>query len=252
MEKNCFGEIDWPDAEEREAQITQITARAILQPRHLGSALRSLFGAVGLRGICFGVWDCMLLALLLDGALWAVVYEASKNSPQLLGLLVFLASPVFYALLHLLTVWKEKTAGMYQTLMVCRLSLHQTTVLRLLLSAGVSALLLCGVNVWAELYVRKEPSALRLLALSFTALFFYAWMQLFVEWRWKHRMAFGAVPALWCCLGAVLLCGGRMDVDVWEKIPTAMLLLCAAVCAVLYIRLLKRYYFEAGVWMEHA
>lgn len=246
MEKNCFGEIHWPDAGERELQITQITARAMLKPRHLGSALWSLFGAVGLRGVCFGVWDGMLLALLLDGALWAVVYEAAKNSPQLLGLLVFLASPVLYALLHLLTVWKEKTAGMYQTLMVCRLSLHQMTVLRLLLSAGASALLLCGVNVWADFCVWEEASALRLLVLSFTALFFYAWMQLLMEWKWRKRMAIGVVPVSWCCLGAVLLLAGDR-IAAWETPPTALLLLCMAVCAVLYARLLKKYYFEAGV-----
>ncbi len=250
MKENCLEEIDWPDAAEKEAQIRQITAKAVLQPRHFTSALHSLCSAVGLRGICFGIWDCMLLALLLDGCLWAVVYEASKNSPQLPGLLVFLASPVFYALFHLLTVWKEKMTGMYQTLMVCRLSLHQMTVLRLLLSAGVSSLLLCGINVRAKLCMQGTWPVLQLAGISFTALFFYAWLQLMLEWRWKHWLAVGAAPVLWCGTGAVLLAVGDRLAYVWKGMPAVLPVLSAAVCGGLYAGMLKRFYFEADMAEE--
>ncbi len=250
MKHNYLEEIDWPDAAEKEAQIHQITARATLQPRHFGSILRSLCSAAGLRGIFFGVWDCMLLALLLDGSIWAVVYEASKNSPQLPGLLVFLASPVFYALFHLLTVWKEKMTGMYQTLMVCRLSLHQMTVLRLLLSTGASALLLCGVHVPAGLYAEEIWPVLRLAGISFTALFFYAWMQLIFEWKCKHQIALGAAPALWCGMGAALLAFGDRTAYLWEEIPAALLVFSAVVCGGGYVRGLKKFYFEAGIAEE--
>ncbi|MDE7312096.1 MAG: hypothetical protein K2N87_10855 [Eubacterium sp.] len=236
--------MDPLEPEERERQIAQIIGRSVLKPQKLGSALRNLWGALGVRGICFGVWDCMLLALLLDGALWAAVYEAAKHSPEILGLLVFLASPVLYAMLHLLTVWKEAMAGTYEALMVCRMSLRQVTVLRLLLFGGVSAVLLGGVNLWAFFYTGQEVSALRMLCLSMAALFFYAWMQMLLEWKWRHRMAYAAAPVLWGVCTILLLLSGEKGRLVLEAVPDAGFLLCAGVCAGMYGWVLKKYYFE--------
>lgn len=243
MEDNSTMKIEYPDTEERERQITQIVTHAVLKPQKLTSALWSVWEAAGVRGICFGVWDCMLLALLLDGVVWAAVYEAARQSPQLLGLLVFLVSPVLYAMLHLLTVWKEIMAGMYQTLMVCRLSLRQITVLRLLLFGGVSVLLLGGINLWAGMYGNQELSAIRMLSLSMSALFFYAWMQLLLEWKWRHRLSCGAAPFLWGICSILLLTADGYGLQILEAVPTAALLVCAGVCAGMYFGLLKKCYY---------
>ena len=245
MENNDIIKIEYPDAEEKERQITRIVTQAVLKPQKLASALWSVWGTAGFRGICFGVGDCMLLALLLDGVLWAAVYEAARKSPQLFGLLVFLASPVLYAMLHLLTVWKEIMAGMYQTLMVCRLSLRQMTVLRLLLFGGVSVLLLGGIHLWTAMCGGQELSVLRMLSLSMSALFFYAWMQLLLEWKWKHRLSCGAAPFLWGICSIVLLTADGYDLRILEAVPTAALLVCAGVCAGMYFRLLKKYYYDS-------
>ncbi len=236
-------QVDYPDEEEREMHIAQIVALGMCRPQRLSSALCSLWAAVGIRGIFFGVWDCMLLALLLDGLLWAAVYETAAFGTDMPWVLAFLASPVLYALLHLLTIWKEQMAGMYQTLMVCRLSLRQMTVLRLLFACGISVLLFSGFHVWAVCGAWEGMSVYRLLGLSVSALFFYAWMQLLLEWRWRHRISYLAAPAIWSCLGLVLLLGG-WDLRSLQGIPTATLFLCAGVCMGMYLAALKQYYFE--------
>ncbi len=231
-------------ADERERRIAYIVEHSVLKPQKLTSALLNLLGAAGIRGVCFGVWDCMLLALLLDGALWAAVYEAAKNSPQFLGMLFFLASPVLYAMLHLLTVWKERMAGMYEILMVCRMSLRQMTVLRLLLFGGASAVLLAGVKLWVFARAGYGVSVIRMLCLSMAALFLYAWIQTLVEWKFRHRMAYAAAPAVWGVLSVCLLFFGEKGLVLLEAVPNACLLLCAAVCAGMYARALKKYFFE--------
>lgn len=231
-------------ADERERRIAYIVEHSVLKPQKLTSALFNLLGAAGIRGVCFGVWDCMLLALLLDGALWAAVYEAAKSSPQFLGMLVFLASPVLYAMLHLFTVWKERMAGMYETLMVCRMSLRQMTVLRLLLFSGASAVLLAGVKLWVFARAGHGLSIVRMLCMSMAALFLYAWIQTLVEWKFRHRMAYAAAPAVWAILSVCLLFIGGKGLILLEAVPDACLLFCAAFCAGMYARALKKYFFE--------
>ncbi len=242
MEKNYLMKVDVPDTEEKEERIAQIIAQSVREPQRLGSALWSLWSAVGFRGICFGVWDCMLLAFLLDGILWAAVYQTAGKNPHLLSLLLFLMSPVLYAMLHLLTVWKERMAGMYQTLMVCKMSLRQMTVLRLILFGGISVIFLSSIHVWAA-GAGENLSVLRMLSLSVSALFFYAWIQLLLEWKWQNRYAYGAAPAMWGGCGFVLLSGG-WELQILDRIPTAALLLCAVFCASIYFASLKQYYFE--------
>lgn len=241
--QSCWGKTDFLDAAEKERQIAQIIEHSVLKPQKLGASLRNLWGALGIRGICFGVWDCMLLALVLDGVLWAAVYETAKHSTQFLGLLVFLASPVLYAMLHLLTVWKEMMAGMYGTLMVCRMSLRQVTVMRLLLFGGGSVVLLGGVNLWLLLNTGREQSVLRLLCLSMASLFFYAWMQMLLEWKWRNRMSYAAAPVLWSICAILLLVSGEKGQIVLEAVPNVGFLLCAGLCAGMYGRVLKKYYF---------
>ena len=105
MRKDYFEEVEFPSLEQKEAGIARIVSQGTLRSQKFGAALWEIWKLAGIRGIFFGVWDCMLCALLADGLLWAAVYESAKQDARLLGLLVFLASPVLYALLHLLTAW---------------------------------------------------------------------------------------------------------------------------------------------------
>lgn len=245
--------IDFPSKEEKEKSIREIVSHGVCRPQRLGSALWELWRSVGLYGFCFGVWDCMLLALLLDGVLWAFVYTAARQSPQMTGILFFGASPILYAMLHLLTVWKETAAGMYQSLMVCRLSLRQMSVLRLFIFGSASVLLMGVVNVGFAVHFQSGIDVVfRMIGLSVSALFCYALMQLVLEWKWKSRMSFAAAPVLWCGISILLLSSGEYGQKMMGKIPTVSFFVCGALFAWLHVRTLRKYYFElqeAAVWM---
>lgn len=239
-----FKDMEFPSAQEKEKSIALIVSQGVKRPKKLGSMLLRMFQAAGLKGICCGVWDSMLLALLLDGILWAAVYVSAGKEPQLFYLLVFLASPVLYALLHFLTVWKEMMTGTYQVLMVCRLSLQQMTALRMLLFGGVSVIAICGMHAAFGVYFKDAVRILRLAALSLSALFFYAFSQVLIEWKWKSRKAVAAAPILWSSFCMVLLLLGERGQWVLDEIPVAALFVCAGLCAVLYLGTLRKYFFE--------
>lgn len=237
-------EIEFPSEEQKEKSIAQIVSRGVARPRKLSATLWDVWSTAGIWGICFGIWDCMLAALLTDGLIWAAVYEAAKQNPQILGMLVFLASPVLYALLHLLTVWKEIMAGTYQTLMVCRLSLRQITVFRMILFGGISVMLSGIMNLWLGSGADSRITVFRLLSLSMLALFFYAGIQAVLEWKWKSRMACWAAPVLWSGVCLMLPVLANYQLKVLEEIPSAAFLVCAGACAGVYVRALRAYLFE--------
>lgn len=245
MSKKDIEKIDFPSEAEKEKSIAQIVMYGMPKPQRLGSALWELWKNLGLRGICFGVWDCILLALLLDGILWMAVYSAARYSPQMIGIMLFGASPLLYALLHVLTIWKEVMTGTYQMLMVCRLALRQMAVLRLLIFGGASVVLLSMVNIAFMIYFEEGLGyVFRMICLSVSALFFYAFLQLVLEWKWKSRMSYAAAPVLWCSFSIVLLMMGEYGQNVLGKIPTAAFIVCGSIFASLYLWGLRKYYFE--------
>ena len=257
MRKDYFEEVEFPSLEQKEAGIARIVSQGTLRPQKFGAALWEIWKLAGIRGIFFGVWDCMLCALLADGLLWAAVYESAKQDARLLGLLVFLASPVLYALLHLLTAWKERMAGMYETLVTCRISLGPITALRLFIFSGVSAVLSGCLNLCLGIRFGGAETVLRLFSLSLSALFFYAWMQALLECKWKSRMSCFAAPVLWGTASLLLFAAGS-SLRVLEEIPSAALPVCAGVCAWMYRNVLKAYLFapcacnpagiRGGIW----
>ncbi len=250
MKTERFGTIDFPSDIQKERSIAQIVSLGAGKPRKLSYALWEAWRTAGVWGICFGVWDCMLSAMLLNGILWAAVYESVKQYPQILGLLVFMASPLLYAMLHVLSVWKEIMTGTYELLMVCRLTIRQMTVLRMLLSGALSVIISVLLNLWLGCVFHSEITMLRLLSLSMSALFFYACMQIVLESEWKSRQSCWAAPVLWSGFGIILLFLAQQEPDRMIQIPTAVFMAGAAVCAFLYLILLKKYYYESAEYFS--
>ena len=235
--------ILFPKEREREQSIQRIVAEGTPMPHSLYAALCQAWGCVGVRGLICGVEECVLLAVLGAGMIWAAFLGVSDGVFRDVYLPVFLVSPVFYAALYLLSFWKEQMAGTYEQLMVCRLSLRQMTVLRVLFFGGVSLLASGGLSVGIWLRSGGTYPPLRILGLSSTALFLFAWMSLALEWRFHTPYAHLFAPLIW---GA-----GSIGLLVWDdarvlfpKIPTVVFLLAAVLFAQLYLKELKKYYFK--------
>lgn len=235
--------ILFPGMEEREKSIEMIVTKGTQAPRSLYTALLKAWNCVGVRGLFCGVEDGVLLALFGAGMLWAGIFCTSEKATGNLYLPVFLVSPVFYAALHLLTFWKEQMAGTYEQLMVCRLSLRQMTVLRMLFFGGVS-LIAAGclsIGVWFRFGETYPPY--RMFGLSSAALFLFAWLSLVIEWRFHTPLAHLFAPLVWVGGGIALLLWDAAR-DLFPKIPTAVFLLAAVLFARLYAGELKKYYFK--------
>lgn len=237
--------VDWfPDQEARDKSIAQIIEKGMPVRQSLMTALPWMWKRVRLKGLLFGVEDCCFLALLLFVLLWGGIFICADRNVRILNLLLFWLSPFLYGLLHILSAAKQIMTGTYELLMTCRLSLRQMTVLRMLLFGGISLCLSTGTNLMLWLILGDGCSLLKMLGISFTSLFLFAWLELMAEGRGKAPLAWMIVPLLWCILGLILLLMGERALLLFRVVPTAVFLVLAVSFAFLYGRSLRNYYFK--------
>ena len=239
--------IDSPTAAERDASIKAILAAGLEAPPSLRQALGGLFRALGLRGMLFGVWDCVLLAVLLSGcaALPVVSILLSRAEPRLLLYPLTGGAPLLYAALLLLTFWKEEQLGTRELKMTVLYDLRQLTALRLMLFSGMAALGNVLLAACAAAFCRDALLFAQLLSLSLGALCGY--IALTLLWLLRVPARFQPVlPALWavlCVLPPVFLPEAVLAAFL-DGLPLAGTVLLALLAAVAVGALLRAYLFN--------
>ena len=186
--------IDYPTDAERDASIDAILAAGLDPQPTLRHALGGLYRILGLRGMLFGVWDCVLLAVLLSGcaAVPLMGVLLSRAEPRLLLYPLTGGAPLLYAALLLLTFWKEEQLGTRELKMTVLYDLRQLTALRLLLFSGMAALGNVLLAACAAAFCRDALLFAQLLSLSLGALCVYIALTLL----WFQPV----LPALWAAL----------------------------------------------------
>lgn len=235
--------IPYPTQQEKEESIRRIVSDGTPAPQSLTASLPALYRTLGLRGLFFGVGDCLFLGVLLTALVWCGVFWDCIQREAVPVVLVFFLSPVLYAMLHLLTVWKERMTGTYEQLMVCRCTLRQLTCLRMLVFGGVSVALTVFITTGLKLLYGGEVSFVRLLGISASGLFLFAAAQLWVEEGFTGLLVYVLVPVLWGVGAVACLLLGEKCLRLIEAIPTAVFWTIAILSALAYGKGLSHYYF---------
>ena len=243
-----------PTDQERESAVADILRVGLPAPHRLFYALRALRRALGWRHIFFGVWDCLFLSLLGSFLCFlALLPGISARDPGVYCVL-FLVSPALYAFLHLLTNWKEFMMGTYDRKMTCRFTIHQITVLRMLVFGGVSLGVCVPLSVILWMAMGQMLPLLTLFSISCAALFLFAAAQSLAQSLRRRSARLLAVPAAWCALGLFLLALGEKSTAFFLRMPAAVFLAIAAAAALLFCHTLKRWFFspQEGVFFHAA
>lgn len=229
---------------EKHESIKFIVQNGMPEKQRLRSALPEAFRTVGLRGMFFGVGDCVFLAVLVSALLWFCILSVAKMNGVFLYVL-FTISPLMYAALHFLTVWKEMMTGTYELMMTFRCSLRQVTVLRMLVFGGLSVVLTVLTGAIVDVISSGGIPLLRSMSISFSALFLFASIQLVVDWKLSIQTSRIIVPAIWVVLCMVLFVLDKKSILLLSSIPTAAFWIIAVLSLSVYAIMIKRYYFEA-------
>ena len=156
---------------------------------------------VPLSTLCFGIEDCFFLAVLISCLCIIPASIMARFLP--VTSLLFLLSPLLYALLHLLTWWKESMSGTLDWKRTCRLSFRTLTAMRMLYFGGVSVLF-CVPQCWLLWISTGRKIFLPwMMSVAVTSVFLYGALSLRFQ-RMKWRYSLFAPPLLWAGIGAVL------------------------------------------------
>lgn len=225
--------IDWepipvPTEEERRLAIRAVVDEGLPPPGKRWE--------ISLSVLFFGVGDCLFLAVLITGIcfvpLAAAVFQRSPLAP-----LLFLLSPLLYASLQFLTMWKEFSTGTLEWKQTCRIPFRVLTALRMLVFGGVSVMVCVPADMLLWELSRHQAALPWMLGVSFSSLFLYAALSLFCQ-RLRRREMMLAAPALWLALGVVLLCW-EAGAAILLRVPALVFFLLALAGLALFLRELK-------------
>lgn len=227
--------IDWepipmPTEEERRRAICAVVDAGLPPPP------RRLLREIPLSVLFFGVGDCLFLASLITALCFVPLAVAAFHKSPLAPLL-FLLSPMLYASLQFLTMWKEFSTGTLEWKQTCRLPFRVLTALRMLVFGGVSVLVCVPADVLLWELSRHRAALPWMLGVSFSSLFLYAALSLFCQ-RFRRRGAVLAAPALWLGLGLTLL-GWEKGTVLLLRVPPLVFFLLALAGLILFFRELK-------------
>lgn len=229
--------IDWdpipmPTEEERCRAVRAAVDAGLPRPAE------QLLREVPLSALFFGVGDCLFLAVLITGVcfvpLAVAVYQRASLAPVL-----FLLSPLLYASLQALTMWKEYMTGALEWKQTCRIPFRVLTTLRMLVFGGASLAVCVPANVLLWELSLHRAALPWMLGLSFSSLFLYAALSLSCR-RFRRRRAMLAAPGLWLALGIALF-RWEEGTAVLLRVPALVFFLLALAGLALFLLELKRH-----------
>ena len=221
-----------PTEEERLRAVRAVVDAGLPRPAE------QLLREIPLSALFFGVGDCLFLAVLITGLcfvpLAVFVYQKASLAP-----ILFLLSPLLYASLQFLTMWKEFMSGTLEWKQTCRIPFRVLTTLRMLVFGGASVAVCVPANVLLWELSLHRAALPWMLGLSFSSLFLYAALSLSCQ-RFRKRGSVLAAPALWLALG-VSLFRWREGTAFLLRIPALVFFLLALAGLALFLLELKRH-----------
>ena len=230
--------IPMPTEAEKQRAIARILDAGLSHRTAFGRELWEVLQRVGPRALLFGVGDCLALSLLI----WALcllpaLFVASSTGS--LAPALFLFSPLLYAVLSLLTAWKDLQTGLWEWTWTFQISARMVVALRMLGFGGVSVLVCVPANMLLWALTGREMPLAWMLALSLASLFLYGALSLLCQ-RLRGPASLLGAPAGWVLLGLIPLIWPRAAA--WlTAIPAAVFCLLAAVGITLYLLELRRF-----------
>lgn len=232
---------------EKESSISYILNEVDLQPTTFRAFLRSYFQEVGFRYLFWGIGDILFIVGLLLLGIGILSFPSVgpfvENGHHKIYFTVFMTSPLCYAFLYFLIIWKERLLGTFELKMTLRVSLKELFILRMLVFSGISLVVSVGSNFAIWQFFGQELSLMRLFSLSFSSLFLFANLQLLLEFKIPMRVSHWLTPLLWGALASLLVWQQEIINRFLVYVPMSIVIVMILALSTLFIYLLRRNYF---------
>lgn len=230
--------ISMPTEEEKQQSISYILNEGLPCQRGILYELWDVLTHVGPQTLFFGVGDCIALSMLI-WTLSLIPMIALTGYSESPAPALFLLSPLLYAVLSLLTLWKELQSGIWEWTWAFRISARMITALRMLCFGGGSVLACVPVTILLWLFSGRGFSLGWMISLSLASLFLYGMLSLLCQ-RLRGVPGILGAPALWLLLGLIPFIWPH-TVQWLLTIPAAVFCLLAAIALSAYLVELRRF-----------
>ena len=195
--------IEYPTEEQMDKAIDRICANALPKRESLFSFLYKLTSQVGFWNIIRGAWDVLVIAAAVffaAGIISALNIASNVQHHERLTAIVFAVSPVLLMLSYVLSYIKERTQGLFAVKMTCKYTVHHILAYRMLVFSFFSIVLNTGYIVY--LNWRFSVPMLSLLCVSFSSLFLFSLVLLWVVWKLPALWGVIVLSVVWCLCNA--------------------------------------------------
>ncbi|AIC96129.1 hypothetical protein [Shouchella lehensis] len=233
--------------DEKDQSIALILKEVNLKPVTFRAFIGSFFQEVGFRYLFWGLGDILyIVGLLLLGV--GALYLPDLNSfaknghVEYVYFAVFMISPLCYALLYFLGMWKEKLLGTFELKMTLKVSLKEILILRMFMFSGISLIVSTIGSVFIWQLIGQELSLMKLFSLSFASLFLFASMQLLLEFQLPMRCHYWVTPMIWAVIGILFIWKKDLMTQILLYLPLSLIIAISFGFILLFIYLLRYNY----------
>lgn len=234
--------IEYPTDEQIKESVKTICNEGIKKQDTVFSFIKNMTINLGLKNIFYGVYDVMLIALLLTGTIYSVFLFSVNNLPdaeERIYLFSFTFAPFMFALLFFLNYAKEKSSDTFIIKMTCKYSFFHLLAYRMFVFSLLSVI----VNSFYifVFFGDFKISFVTVISLSLSALFVYSLLLIALLIKFSTVKPAVILSVLWIAADIILfICSKDFLIRLIKSVPLfvwAIIVLCTAI---LYFKSLPR------------
>lgn len=234
--------IEYPTNEQIEKSVGIICREGIEKRDTIFSFLKNMTFNLGIKNIFYGVYDVMLISLIVTGAVYTLFFFSVNNLPhaeEKIYLFSFTFAPFMFALLFFLNFAKERTSDTFIIKMTCKYSFLHLLAYRMfvfsLLSVVVNSLYIL------VLFSDFKISFVTVISLSLSALFVYSLLLIAMLLKFSTLKPVIAFSVLWIAADILLYVYSRdFLMGLLKSVPLFVWMIIVAGAAILYFTSLPK------------
>ena len=234
--------IEYPTNEQIEKSVGIICREGIEKRDTIFSFLKNMTFKLRIKNIFYGVYDVMLISLIVTGAVYTLFFFSINNLPnaeEKIYLFSFTFAPFMFALLFFLNFAKERTSDTFIIKMTCKYSFLHLLAYRMfvfsLLSVVVNSLYIL------VLFSDFKISFVTVISLSLSALFVYSLLLIAMLLKFSTLKPVIAFSVLWIAADILLYVYSRdFLMGLLKSVPLFVWMIIVAGAAILYFTSLPK------------
>lgn len=187
---------------EKELAIKKIVQQGVVTPWDRIRNVLNMNNVCSLKFLFWGIGDCLFFSVLIAACLWMFLIQLDS---KVIVCMIFSVSPFAYIFLYALTSWKEHILYLYEMRMTCKYTIKQITVIRMIYFSAINMILNVLILGCFSQSFNAPIGLLKVIGLSFTSVFLYGSIMLFVQLRKNTFWATTFTPVFWIVFNTMII-----------------------------------------------